>query len=61
MGLGFGVAAVVVVVADVEVAGVVAAALVFWLVDVEDAAPHALTTSVRRTAASGMRSCLMWG
>jgi two-component system, OmpR family, response regulator ResD len=51
-------AAVVVVVADVVVAEVVAAALVLW-VEVDDAAPHALTTSVSRTAASGMRSCLM--
>ncbi|HEY4826107.1 MAG TPA: hypothetical protein VIH85_05040 [Solirubrobacteraceae bacterium] len=53
-----GVVAVVVVVADVVVAEVVAAALVLW-VEVDDDAPHALTMSVSRTAASGMRSCLM--
>jgi two-component system, OmpR family, response regulator ResD len=64
--LGFGLAAVVVVavVELVEVGVVVvavvaaAAALELW-VDEEDADPHALTSSVSRTAASGMRMCLM--
>ena len=53
--------ATVAVVDVVEVgvgAVVVAAALVLW-VEVDDAAPHALTISVSRTAASGMRRCLM--
>jgi hypothetical protein len=63
LGLGFGVVAVVAVVDGVEVmlvAFVVAAALGFWVdVEVEDADPHALTISVRRTAASGMRIGLM--
>jgi hypothetical protein len=57
LAFGFGVVAVVDV---VEVVLVVAAALGLWVdVEVEDADPHALTSSVRRTAASGMRMCLM--
>jgi hypothetical protein len=49
--------AVVDVVEDVVV---VAAAPAVWVdVEVEDAAPHALTSRVSRTAASGMRSCFM--
>jgi hypothetical protein len=57
LGLGLGVVAAVVV--DVAVVEVVAAALVLWVVELEDAAPQALTSSVSRTVASGMRSCLM--
>ena len=50
--------AVVDVVEVVLVADVVAAALGAW-VEVDEADPHALTSSARRTAASGMRSCLI--
>ncbi len=59
-GFGFGVVAVVDVVEDVLVVVVVAAALGLWVdVELDDADPHALTNSVSRTAASGMRMCLM--
>jgi hypothetical protein len=56
--LGAGVVAAVEVAEVVLVAVVAAAALELW-VELEDADPHALTTRVRRTAASGMRMCLM--
>jgi hypothetical protein len=63
LGFGLGVVAVVDVVelvAVVLVAAVAAAAVGFWVeVELEDADPHALTNSVSRTAASGMRMCLM--
>jgi hypothetical protein len=52
-----GVVAVVDVV-EVVLVAVVAAAPWLWVED-EDADPHALTSSVSRTAASGMRMCLM--
>ncbi len=59
-GFGFGVVAVVDFVEDVLVVVVVAAALGLWVdVELDDADPHALTNSVSRTAASGMRMCLM--
>ncbi len=60
MGFDFAVVAVVDVVEVVLVVVVVAAELGLWVdVEVEDADPHALTSSVSRTAASGMRMCLM--
>jgi hypothetical protein len=60
--LGFGLAVVAVVeLVEVAVVAVVAAAALGFCVEVEleDADPHALTSSVSRTAASGMRMCLM--
>ena len=57
LGLWVAVVAVAAVVADVVL---VAAALVLWVVvELEDADPHALTSNVSRTVASGMRSCFM--
>lgn len=57
-GLGV-VAVMMVLVVDVLLAGGVAAALVLWVVELDDAAPQALTQRVSRTVASGMRRCLM--
>jgi NCAIR mutase (PurE)-related protein len=59
LGLGLGVVAVVDVVDEAGVVAAVVAAALVLCVDVDDADPHALTISVSRTAASGMRSCLM--
>jgi hypothetical protein len=57
---GLGVVAVVdaVVVAEVVVVAADAGVLVLS-VELEDADPHALTSSISRTAASGMRTCFM--
>ncbi len=57
---GLGVVAVVdaVVVAEVVVVAADAGVLVLS-VELEDADPHALTSSTSRTAASGMRTCFM--
>lgn len=57
MVLVLAVVAVCVVAVCVVAAGVVAATV--WLDVVDEDAPHALTSSVRRTAATGIRSCLM--
>src|SRR5256885_213365 len=43
----------------VVVVEVVAAGAAVWVVDVEEAAPQALTSSVSTTAARGMRRCLI--
>jgi hypothetical protein len=57
--LGFGFAAVVVVVAGVDwVVEVVAGAAALW-VEVDEEAPHALTINTSRTAANAMRRCFM--